>query len=106
MNPWRLSEENRDRPVAFLLPQVHRAQLRVAIRPPGGRRPVGRQGGNFRDLINYYYKLVVEKLSPVHSVWCEHPNVLAMPRVDELVKRGTERTHEPNCYVCQRQAYR
>ena len=45
---------------------------------------------NFRDLIDYY-KLDVEKLSPVHSVSREHPNVLTMQEVDELVKGGTER---------------
>jgi glyoxylase-like metal-dependent hydrolase (beta-lactamase superfamily II) len=48
---------------------------------------------NFRDLIDYY-KLDVEKLSPVHSVWREHPNVLTMQEVDELVKGGTERARE------------
>jgi glyoxylase-like metal-dependent hydrolase (beta-lactamase superfamily II) len=48
---------------------------------------------NFRDLIDYY-KLDVEKLSPVHSVWREHPNVLTMPQVDQLVKGGTERARE------------
>jgi len=45
---------------------------------------------NFRDLMDYY-KLDVEKLSPVHSVSREHPNVLTMQEVDELVKGGTER---------------
>jgi len=48
---------------------------------------------NFRDLIDYY-KLDVEKVSPVHSVWPEHPNVLTMPQVDELIKGGTQRARE------------
>jgi glyoxylase-like metal-dependent hydrolase (beta-lactamase superfamily II) len=48
---------------------------------------------NFRDLIEYY-KLDVEKLSPVHSVSREHPNVLTMQEVDELVKGGTQRARE------------
>lgn len=48
---------------------------------------------NFRDLIDYY-KLDVEKDSPVHSVWPEHPNVLTMPQVDELIKGGTQRARE------------
>jgi len=48
---------------------------------------------NFRDLIDYY-KLDVEKISPVHSVWREHPNVLTMQQVDELIKGGTERARE------------
>jgi len=48
---------------------------------------------NFRDLIDYY-KLDVEKDSPVHSVWPEHPNVLTAPQVDELIKGGTQRARE------------
>ena len=48
---------------------------------------------NFRDLIDYY-KLDVEKISPVHSVWREHPNFLTMPQVDELIKGGTARARE------------
>ena len=48
---------------------------------------------NFRDLIEYY-KLDVEKISPVHSVWREHPNVLSMEQVDELIKGGTERARQ------------
>ena len=48
---------------------------------------------NFRDLIDYY-KLGVEKDSPVHSVWPEHPNVLTMAEVDELIKGGTDRARE------------
>jgi len=48
---------------------------------------------NMRDLIDYY-KLDVEKLSPVHGVWREHPGFLTMPQVDELVKGGTQRARE------------
>jgi len=48
---------------------------------------------NFRDLMDYY-KLDVEKLSPVHSVSREHPNVLTMQEVDELIKGGTQRARE------------
>ena len=48
---------------------------------------------NFRDLMDYY-KLDVEKLSPVHSISREHPNVLTMQQVDELVKGGTERARQ------------
>jgi hypothetical protein len=48
---------------------------------------------NFGDLIRYY-KLDVEKISPVHSISREHPNVLTMQQVDELIKGGTERARE------------
>jgi glyoxylase-like metal-dependent hydrolase (beta-lactamase superfamily II) len=48
---------------------------------------------NFRDLIDYY-KLNVEKVSPVHSVWREHPDVLTIDQVDELIKGGTQRARE------------
>lgn len=48
---------------------------------------------NFRDLIDYY-KLDVDKDSPVHSVWREHPNALTMEQVDELIKGGTQRARE------------
>ena len=48
---------------------------------------------NFRDLIDYY-KLDVDKDSPVHSVWPEHPNVLTLAEIDELIKGGTERARE------------
>lgn len=48
---------------------------------------------NFRDLIDHY-KLDVEKLSPVHSVSREYPNVLTIKQVDELVKGGTQRARE------------
>jgi hypothetical protein len=48
---------------------------------------------NFHDLIDYY-KLDVEKLSPVHSISREHPDVLTMPQIDELLKGGTQRARE------------
>jgi glyoxylase-like metal-dependent hydrolase (beta-lactamase superfamily II) len=48
---------------------------------------------NMRDLIDYY-KLDPEKLSPVHSVSREYPDVLTIQQVDELVKGGTQRARE------------
>ena len=48
---------------------------------------------NLRDAIDYY-KLDVEKLSPVHGVLPNHPGALTMQEVDELVKGGTERARE------------
>jgi glyoxylase-like metal-dependent hydrolase (beta-lactamase superfamily II) len=48
---------------------------------------------NFRDNLEYY-KLDVEKISPVHSVWRKHPNVLTMEEADELIKGGTERARQ------------
>ena len=48
---------------------------------------------NFHDLLEYY-KLDVQKDSPVHSVSREHPNVLTIEQVDELIKGGTERARE------------
>ena len=48
---------------------------------------------NFRDNLEYY-KLDVEKISPVHSVWREHPNVLTIEQADELIKGGTERARQ------------
>ncbi|MEQ1883759.1 MAG: MBL fold metallo-hydrolase [Bryobacteraceae bacterium] len=48
---------------------------------------------SLRDAIEYY-KLDPEKLSPVHSVWPEHPDVLTMQQVDELIKGGTQRARE------------
>lgn len=48
---------------------------------------------NLRDLIDYY-KLDVDKLSPVHAVLPNHPGALTMREVDELVKGGTERARE------------
>lgn len=48
---------------------------------------------NFHDLLDSY-KLDVEKASPVHSVSREHPNVVTIERVDELIKGGTQRARE------------
>jgi hypothetical protein len=48
---------------------------------------------NFRDNLAYY-KLDGERISPVHSVWPEHPNVLSIQQVDELIKGGTDRARE------------
>jgi glyoxylase-like metal-dependent hydrolase (beta-lactamase superfamily II) len=48
---------------------------------------------NFRDNLEYY-KLDVKKISPVHSVWREHPNVLTIEQVDALIKGGTQRARE------------
>ena len=48
---------------------------------------------NFRDNLEYY-KLDVAKISPVHSVWREHPNVLTIEQVDELIKGGTQRARQ------------
>ena len=48
---------------------------------------------DLRDVIDYYH-LDVEKDSPVHSVWKEHPDVLTMDQVDELLKGGTQRARE------------
>lgn len=48
---------------------------------------------NFRDLLDYY-KLDVEKLSPVHSISREHPDVLTLAQIDELIKGGTQRARE------------
>ena len=52
-------------------------------------------GDNFRDVIDYY-KLDVRLDSPVHSVWPEHPGVLTIDQVDQLVKGGVERARQ-NC---------
>lgn len=49
----------------------------------------------FRDVIDYY-KLDVKLVSPVHSVWPEHPNVLTHAQAEELLKGGTERARK-NC---------
>lgn len=38
-----------------------------------------------------YYKLDVALISPVHSVWPEHPDVLTLAQAQELVKGGVER---------------
>ena len=47
----------------------------------------------FRDVISYYH-LDVQKISPVHSVWPEHPDVLTHEQAEELLKGGTERARE------------
>ena len=48
---------------------------------------------NFRDIIDYYH-LDVQLDSPVHSVVQEHPGVLTLEQVDELLKGGTERARK------------
>jgi len=48
---------------------------------------------NFRDLIEYY-KLDVQFDSPVHSISREHPDVLTIDQVDELIRGGTQRARE------------
>jgi glyoxylase-like metal-dependent hydrolase (beta-lactamase superfamily II) len=47
----------------------------------------------FRDVIAYY-KLDVERISPVHSVWREHPDVLTKAQAEELLAGGTKRARE------------
>jgi glyoxylase-like metal-dependent hydrolase (beta-lactamase superfamily II) len=47
----------------------------------------------FHDLIDYY-RLDVQKDSPLHSVLPEHPGVLTIGQVDELIKAGTARARE------------
>jgi glyoxylase-like metal-dependent hydrolase (beta-lactamase superfamily II) len=47
----------------------------------------------FRDAIAYY-KLDVQKISPVHSVWREHPDILTFEQAEELLKGGTERARQ------------
>ena len=47
----------------------------------------------FRDAIAHY-KLDVQKISPVHSVWREHPDVLTYEQAEELLKGGTERARQ------------
>jgi glyoxylase-like metal-dependent hydrolase (beta-lactamase superfamily II) len=47
----------------------------------------------FHDIIDYY-KLDVQKDSPLHSVLPEHPGVLTIEQVDELIKAGTARARE------------
>ena len=47
----------------------------------------------FRDVVAYY-KLDVQRVSPVHSVWPEHPDVLTREQVEELLKGGTERARQ------------
>lgn len=41
-----------------------------------------------------FYKLDVEMLSPVHSVWPEHPGVLTQAQVIELIQGGVKRARE------------
>ena len=48
---------------------------------------------DLHDLIDYY-KLDVEKLSPVHSVLPNRPGALTLQELDELVKGGTQRARE------------
>lgn len=48
---------------------------------------------DLRDLIDYY-KLDVLVDSPVHSISPEHPGVLTMAQLDELIKGGTQRARE------------
>ena len=47
----------------------------------------------FRDVISHY-KLDVQRISPVHSVWREHPDVLTYKQAEELLKGGTERARQ------------
>jgi glyoxylase-like metal-dependent hydrolase (beta-lactamase superfamily II) len=47
----------------------------------------------FRDAI-LYYKLDVDKISPVHSVVREHPDVLTYEQAEQLLKGGTMRARE------------
>jgi glyoxylase-like metal-dependent hydrolase (beta-lactamase superfamily II) len=47
----------------------------------------------FRDAIAFY-KIDVQKISPVHSVWREHPDVLTYDQAEELLKGGTQRARE------------
>jgi glyoxylase-like metal-dependent hydrolase (beta-lactamase superfamily II) len=48
---------------------------------------------DLRDLIDYY-KLDVQLDSPVHSISREHPGVLTMAQLEELIKGGTQRARE------------
>ena len=47
----------------------------------------------FRDVLAHYH-LDVQKISPVHSVWPEHPDVLTLDQAEELLKGGTERARQ------------
>ena len=47
----------------------------------------------FRDVIAHYH-LDVERISPVHSVWREHPDVLTYEQAEELLKGGTQRARQ------------
>jgi glyoxylase-like metal-dependent hydrolase (beta-lactamase superfamily II) len=48
---------------------------------------------SLRDIIDYY-GLDVQLDSPVHSISPEHPGVLTMAQVDELIKSGTDRARK------------
>jgi glyoxylase-like metal-dependent hydrolase (beta-lactamase superfamily II) len=48
---------------------------------------------SLRDIIDHY-GLDVELDSPVHSISPEHPGVLTMAQVDELIKAGTDRARK------------
>jgi len=48
---------------------------------------------NYQDNLEHY-GLDVALLSPVHSVWPEHPDVLTQAQVLELIKGGVQRTRE------------
>ena len=47
----------------------------------------------FRDVLAHY-KLEVEKISPVHSVSRDYPDVLTYKQAEELLKGGTERARQ------------
>lgn len=47
----------------------------------------------FRDAIAYY-KIDVQKISPVHSVWREHPDLLTHEQAEELLAGGVKRARE------------
>jgi glyoxylase-like metal-dependent hydrolase (beta-lactamase superfamily II) len=47
----------------------------------------------FRDVIAYYH-LDVQKISPVHSISREHPDVLTLGEAEELLKGGAERARQ------------
>jgi hypothetical protein len=47
----------------------------------------------FRDSITKY-KLDVQKISPVHSVSRDYPDVLTYQQAEELLKGGTERARQ------------
>ena len=48
---------------------------------------------NYMDNVEFY-RLDVERLSPVHSVWPEHPGVLTQAQVIELIQGGVKRARE------------
>ncbi|WP_332877104.1 MBL fold metallo-hydrolase [Massilia sp. S19_KUP03_FR1] len=47
----------------------------------------------FRD-VTAYYKLDVQKISPVHAVWKAHPDVLIKAQAEQLLQAGTKRARE------------